>query len=280
MNNILKITCMIALIMACIYALWAQESFQTLDKISVDRNTIVVRTSAKPNYHTFKITNPPRVVIEFSNTEFNAREKEIKGSGTIKRVRGGQFQNDPTKIARVVIDLASMIDFEVKSGDKQVKLILKSENDDNEDDQPENVKIPVVNKVPSVPAQEIAHHKQEKSKPQQSPQASSTTIKEQQKTEDVPITIAQPVPDKEAHKIDIAAQKSTSQTEKQQSMEAPKQAVAPSIDEDKSINKIGATKQNKSSGNKLVIMTKKPITIDFEDADIRDVFKMLSLNIW
>ena len=57
---------------------WAVDTYKTLDKIIADDSGVLVTLSGTTKYHAFKISNPPRVVVEFSNTLFSAKEKELK----------------------------------------------------------------------------------------------------------------------------------------------------------------------------------------------------------
>lgn len=109
------------------FSITGQEKFVTLDRVGVNGDTIKVSLSGPAKYHAFKISNPPRVVVEFTNTEFNAKNREISVNGAIvKRVRSTQFKNDPVKIARVVVDLNKAADYELVGAGKLVTLSLKA----------------------------------------------------------------------------------------------------------------------------------------------------------
>ena len=59
-------------------ALSAQDKFVTLDKVSIENNSIVMSLSGTAKYHAFKISNPPRLIVEFSNTEHNWKRVPFK----------------------------------------------------------------------------------------------------------------------------------------------------------------------------------------------------------
>lgn len=104
----------------------APEGYKTLDSLVADDGAVVMTLSGNVKYHAFKISNPARIVVELSNTEFNAKNKEIDVSGTIvKRVRGAQFKNEPSKVTRVVIDLSAPCDYQLNGQGKNVTLTLR-----------------------------------------------------------------------------------------------------------------------------------------------------------
>ncbi len=68
---------------------------------------VVIDTTKKIRFHVFKVSNPPRLVVEMVNAVHKWPKKEIEVNGTIiERIRSGQYKYDPIKIVRVVIDLA------------------------------------------------------------------------------------------------------------------------------------------------------------------------------
>lgn len=67
-------------------------------------------------YKIFTLEAPPRIVIELPNTVWNGKNEEpsIKPEGIIKNIRSGQFQDEPTKIARVVLDLTKQTEYKTE----------------------------------------------------------------------------------------------------------------------------------------------------------------------
>lgn len=101
---------------------------------------IRIRTSGQTDYNKFKLGEPERLVIDLDNTRFNLRDKNrLEANGTldietdsksVKRVRVSQFQG-PTRekpddlfITRVVVELGSLIDYEVTFDDKTGEFII------------------------------------------------------------------------------------------------------------------------------------------------------------
>lgn len=68
---------------------------------------VVMETTGEAKFHVFKVTNPPRLVIEMVDVVHNWSKKEIEVNGNlIKRIRSGQYKDSPVKIVRVVLDMA------------------------------------------------------------------------------------------------------------------------------------------------------------------------------
>jgi type IV pilus assembly protein PilQ len=85
-----------------------------LQEILIKAETITLKTDKPADYKVFKMAAPPRLVIELTGTE-NAWKKKsatLSNNAYYKRVRAGQFQNEPVKIVRVVVDLKSDVDYE------------------------------------------------------------------------------------------------------------------------------------------------------------------------
>ncbi len=67
---------------------------------------IIMHTSGRVRFHVFRVSDPPRLVVEMVDTlnQWEERESDISGS-IVKRVRAGQYKSEPTKITRVVLDM-------------------------------------------------------------------------------------------------------------------------------------------------------------------------------
>jgi len=153
-----------------------QTKFYLLNDLKVENNTVKILTSEPIKYNIFKISNPPRLVIELFNTEHALKQKELNvENNIIKRIRSGQFQNEP-KIARVVIDLEKMVDY--KATQKENQIILEIE--------PTETKTDIAQKP-----------KQEESQEKETPAVSTGTQKTEQPKEEVktePVKQVAPAP--------------------------------------------------------------------------------------
>jgi len=104
---------------------WEELTDVRVQKISKTKSNIIITTTGPIKYHCFKITNPPRLVVEMANTVHNWKQTELEvGDFLLKRVRSGQYQNEPVKISRVVLDLERPIDYESTATEKQIILTI------------------------------------------------------------------------------------------------------------------------------------------------------------
>jgi len=104
---------------------WEELTDVRVQKISNTKSNIIITTTGPIKYHCFKITNPPRLVVEMANTVHNWKQTELEvGDFLLKRVRSGQYQNEPVKITRVVLDLERPIDYESTATEKQIILTI------------------------------------------------------------------------------------------------------------------------------------------------------------
>ena len=102
------------------------NKFYLLNDIVPDGNKISIVTTGPIEYSVFKIPSPPRLVIELTNIEHNApNKKDISvGGEIIKTVRSAQFQDEPVKIVRVVVDLERMVEYAVVKKDNEIIVSL------------------------------------------------------------------------------------------------------------------------------------------------------------
>jgi len=103
-----------------------EKKFYLLNDILTDGNEIEIVTTGAVKYNIFKITNPPKLVVELTNVEHNVPSKKefIVNGPIIKSIRSSQFKNEPVKIARVVLDLNNMVDYTASGKDNGVKISL------------------------------------------------------------------------------------------------------------------------------------------------------------
>ncbi|OGS23848.1 MAG: hypothetical protein A2297_01800 [Elusimicrobia bacterium RIFOXYB2_FULL_48_7] len=108
-----------------------EQGFSVLNDLQIENKSIKIVTSNTVKYNIFKISNPPRLVVELFNTEHDLKQKETNvDSDLIKRIRTGQFQNQPNKIVRVVIDLNKMVNYEPVQNGNIINLSLFADTSD------------------------------------------------------------------------------------------------------------------------------------------------------
>ncbi len=104
---------------------WEELTNVKVQKISEIKSNIIITITGPIKYHCFKITNPPRLVVEMTNTVHNWKQKELEvGDFLLKRIRSGQYQNEPVKITRVVLDLERPVDYESTATERQIILAI------------------------------------------------------------------------------------------------------------------------------------------------------------
>jgi len=104
---------------------WEELTNVEVQKLTKAKANIIISTTGPVKYHCFKITNPPRLVVEMTNTVHNWKQKELEvGDFLLKRIRSGQYQNEPVKITRVVLDLERPVDYESIATEEQVILTI------------------------------------------------------------------------------------------------------------------------------------------------------------
>jgi hypothetical protein len=86
---------------------WAQEGkveLNTITGVQVSGGTVQIVGSKKPNFTTFTMSDPPRLVIDISEAVFSGVQDEIAVSnGVITGIRTASYGSDESAIARVLI---------------------------------------------------------------------------------------------------------------------------------------------------------------------------------
>ncbi len=98
---------------AAVAPAWA-DSGASVDAISVAKDTVRISLSSPVAYRSFVTATPARLVIELPGTQYQVDRKSFPGRGDyLKDVRAGQFQRSPQLIARVVLDLKKQTAYQV-----------------------------------------------------------------------------------------------------------------------------------------------------------------------
>lgn len=76
----------------------------TITKVEVNGSTIVITGNKKPNFTTFTMTDPPRLVIDISEAVFSGVPDEMQvGNGVVTAIKTASYGSDASAIARVLI---------------------------------------------------------------------------------------------------------------------------------------------------------------------------------
>ena len=73
-------------------------------------------------FKAFTMSNPDRLVVDCVGANYDVRSvDDYPENGIVRNVRTSQYQNDPTLISRVVVDLKTKVDWKIyESGDYQI----------------------------------------------------------------------------------------------------------------------------------------------------------------
>lgn len=100
----------------------------TLQAVDVEEDRVVLHLSGEVQYNSFVTANPPRLVVQLLETEYQAGAKSLTGKGKLlKAVRGGQFQRSPSLVSRVVLDLVQTATYRISREDNKLVVALGGE---------------------------------------------------------------------------------------------------------------------------------------------------------
>lgn len=224
----------------------AADPWVVLSGVSMSGNSVTIQLSGTAKHHAFTLENPDRIVIELSNTICEARQKEVAGDGTVvKALRCSQFKNSPVKISRVVVDLVKKAEYEIASEAGKLTVTL--------------------NPVPkasapnhSAPADAAAEPSAAADTATDTSYTLASAAAEESTT--TPTVYAEPVSSAPA----VAAEPIPAAP--------PAPVVKPQKPAPTSVTARPAAQPQRTA------LPKKKITFDFEEADIRDVFRILAMK--
>jgi len=104
---------MMALLMAAAVlsplSAWASAQLSAVELVpSEDAVEIQLLTRGEFNHRTFRMNNPPRLVVDLLGATNQVKQSRLDGDGGwISSIRTSQFATDPQPVTRVVFDLAS-----------------------------------------------------------------------------------------------------------------------------------------------------------------------------
>ena len=234
--------------------------FAILKDISVKGETVSIETDQAVPYNVFAVSSPDRLVVELTNTEndWKKKELEVKKGSLISKVRSGQFQNDPVKIARVVIELTGPAEYEASQEEGVIRLSVRSAagtDGNSARSEPEAVAF--------APTPREAMGAAEESEP-----AAAVAAAPPERTaaveEKAAAAKAKPAPPTSAKTPSKAAR------DREPAAAPPERTAAPEPD--------GAPQAAKParSVNPSSLFGTQPVTLDFYDINIKDLFKILS----
>ncbi|QRK07866.1 AMIN domain-containing protein [Archangium violaceum] len=94
----------------------AQGNLNTITGVNVRGGTVEIVGTKKPNFTTFTMTDPPRLVIDISEAVFSGVKEDISvGNGTITAIRTASYGSDESAIARVLIGFERDVDPDIQA---------------------------------------------------------------------------------------------------------------------------------------------------------------------
>ncbi len=280
------------------------KNFDTLNAITFTEDTVVFKLSdGKGKFNAFKISNPLRIVIDFTGVEHNLKTKEtlvppeVKND-TVSKVRSGQFQNEPIKIARAVIELKKDTGYEVKSlaSGKEVAVYFKKITNAEQTKSAGTVTTTASStsttpsSVVSVSSLTITQQSTSSSpKPIEviavpieeesvsSPTSTATSVarpsvKTESKTESLPTAKKEVTPSATQTQSSISQSGAVSRVS---SSETKTSSPVTTTKESKTATSSKSPKKEEPKINKTTL-PKTLVSFDFQEADIRDVLRVLS----
>jgi type IV pilus assembly protein PilQ len=233
-----------------------------IQEIDAQNVKVVITTDMPVHYKYFKINNPPVIAVDLIGTVKPGTASTMDvGKGMVKGVRAGQNRLEPKKITRVVIDLTDeKTGYEVTKTDNQVIVAIGPAAEKSSTDQmtqPEKAtstdkmtKEPAIEQYPALPV----------------------AVPEQPKVEERAPVAEKAVP-AEAPAVEIPT--AAPAEEKKEAVE-PAPAI-PSTTEEATLAPPSANEPTSNAGGQ-VEENNNLLTLNFKDADIRDVLRILSLK--
>ncbi|MBI5241934.1 MAG: type IV pilus secretin PilQ [Elusimicrobia bacterium] len=275
----------------------AAEAGAVVEGLSVGEDVVTIKLKGTAQHNGFLTANPPRLVVELLDADNQVGAKEIAGKGRfIKRVRAAQFQRSPKMIVRVVMDLKEMAGYRLAQSGNNLVVSLVAE--------PGAAAVPPAAAPPAkapaavlvqastataVVAQPAAKPKV-KTKPKASPKPEAVVAAvpvEAAAPAVMPVEAPEPAAVAAKPKVQAKAPVAATKVGEDASPELAAMAgVAPAVQasaaptaaaesDDASARASGVARRVTRSD----IMSRMPrdlVTLDFDNTDVRDVFKLLA----
>jgi colicin import membrane protein len=103
----------------------AQEkvALNTVTGVRVSGSTVEITSTQKPNFTTFTMTDPPRLVIDISEAILSGVPEELKGSGLITGLRTANYGSDASAVARVLIGYGKDVETDIQVSENNVLVV-------------------------------------------------------------------------------------------------------------------------------------------------------------
>ncbi|MDD5688036.1 MAG: type IV pilus secretin PilQ [Elusimicrobia bacterium] len=244
----------VACFMLVITASFASEVKDITVKSDVNSDTISIFVSSKTKYNVIRLTEPNRLIIELNNCEYTTDKKELKlDSQFIKEIRGGQYKETPVKKVRIVAELSKSISYSTKSTNDEITIsIVKAK-------QAVKPRLKVKKTASAVTANKppAANAPEKTEEPKVGAEGTVNTSTE---------TVATPPVAAETQEAETKKSPQSSATIKKSQVVKEKQPVQN--------KKVFNTAQRMKTSE----FSRDLVTLDFNDADIKDVLQILAVK--
>lgn len=232
-----------------------------LEEIDSENVEIVITTDIPVYYKYFKLNKPPVVAVDLIRTIHAWPTKNLQvAKGMVQEIRSAQNRVKPKKITRVVIGLVNEdISYKVTKIDNQIIVKIGPDAEEAEEEieraaptekivKEEAIEPPV---PPSVEVEEVVEEVVPESKPTPAPQPEEVVVEEEEEVavEEEKVEPEEVIPPKEEIKEEVPA----------------------FVPEEEKVTAEAVSEEDLEDENDL-------LTLNFKDADIRDVLRILSLK--
>lgn len=244
------------------YAADARPAPAGLGSLAVVDDEVQLGLTAPVKYNSFMTANPPRLVVELLDAEFQLAEKSVAGKGKyLLRVRSGQFERSPRMIARIVMDLSQPVKYKispVKTG-----LVVSLYGGEG---------------APPAPVEAAAAAPAEENASAEEPEAPAAPVAPPAKKK---ITVAAKAPQAQepsaapaadAQAVDTAAELKAMAEQR----DTVKKAEAPAAEPEEKSAAPKPAAPRRPRGDILSRLSRDLVSMDFENTDIRDILKLLA----
>src|SRR5579871_5402673 len=107
----------LGLLLALRAAAQDKVELNTITQVQVQGGQVLIQGNKKPNFTTFTMTEPSRLVIDISEAVFSGvPEQQEVGNGTITAIKTASYGSDQSAIARVLIGFERDVDTDIVAG--------------------------------------------------------------------------------------------------------------------------------------------------------------------
>ncbi|HYX91033.1 MAG TPA: AMIN domain-containing protein, partial [Myxococcaceae bacterium] len=93
----------------------SRAELNRITRVQIRGNAVEIAGTRPPDFTTFTLTDPPRLVIDVSEAVFAGAPESVPGNGAIVGVKTASYGPKPTSIARVVIGLEREVETEIEA---------------------------------------------------------------------------------------------------------------------------------------------------------------------